>query len=394
MFFVIKSALFCSILWSKPPNPRPLPTFRAVKLSKKNIFSLILALFCLAIHWAGRHPLWVENAYSQGFFLRFSAAFRWMLGAFPFSVGDLLYGIWAGWLVWKSVVWVKRWYAQRQSLQFYVSAIQSAWIFGASLYLLFNICWGLNYNRKGIAWQMGFHKEKYSLQDLDKINSFLLSKANHTKELLDQQHYRYPSNQQLFRRAILAYDSLTPSASFVNYAHPCVKSSLWGWLGNYLGFSGYYNPFTGEAQVNTEMPPFLQPFVSCHEIAHQLGYAKESEASFVGYLAAVASNDTLFQYAAYLDVFVSANVNLYAVDSLSAIRYRNQLSPAVHKDLKQWMDFNEAHQNPIEPMINWVYDKYLKGNEQQQGMMSYNQVTALLIAYYKNQKNNHEIKLK
>lgn len=394
MFFVIKSALFCSILWPEPPNPPPLPTFRAVKLSKKNIFSLILALLCLAIHWAGRHQLWVENAYSQGFFLRFSAIFRWMLGVIPFSVGDLLYGILVGWLVWKSVLLIKRWIANRQSAQFYISTLQSVWIFGASLYILFNVCWGLNYNRKGIAWQMGFQKEKYSVQDLEKINAFLLTKANHTKELLDQQTAHYPTHQQLFRRAIVAYDSVAQITSFLNYSDPCVKSSLWGWLGNYLGFSGYYNPFTGEAQINTEMPKFLQPFVSCHEIAHQLGYAKESEASFVGYLAAVSSKDTLFQYSAYLDVFVSANVNLYAVDSLSAIRYRNQLSPAVQKDLKQWIDFNEAHKNPIEPMINWVYDKYLKGNEQQQGMMSYNQVTALLIAYYKNQKNNHEINLK
>jgi hypothetical protein len=79
---------------------------------------------------------------------------------------------------------------------------------------------------------------------------------------------------------------------------------LWGWLGNYVGFTGYYNPFTGEAQVNTTVPKFLQPFTASHEVAHQLGYAKEMEANFVGYLAASHSTDTLFRYSVYLDLFL------------------------------------------------------------------------------------------
>ncbi len=58
------------------------------------------------------------------------------------------------------------------------------------------------------------------------------------------------------------------------------------WLGNYLGFTGYYNPFTGEAQVNTTVPQFLLPNIALHEMGHQIGYAKEDEANFSAYLAA------------------------------------------------------------------------------------------------------------
>ncbi len=48
-----------------------------------------------------------------------------------------------------------------------------------------------------------------------------------------------------------------------------------------LGVTGYLNPFTNEAQVNTTVPAFLQPFMTCHEIAHQLGFAPEEDANFV-----------------------------------------------------------------------------------------------------------------
>jgi hypothetical protein len=34
----------------------------------------------------------------------------------------------------------------------------------------------------------------------------------------------------------------------INYKYPSVKPSIFSYLGNYLGFTGYYNPFSGEAQ--------------------------------------------------------------------------------------------------------------------------------------------------
>jgi len=158
---------------------------------------------------------------------------------------------------------------------------------------------------------------------------------------------------------------------------------LWGWLGNYLGFTGYYNPFTGEAQVNTMFPKFLQPFTTCHEVAHQLGYAKEREANFVGYLAAAASQDTLLQYSVYLDLYMYSNRNLFETDSAAAKEFRKQLVPGVLEDLKEWKAFNKKYRNPVEPVIRWIYGIYLERNQQPQGVLSYDEVTAFLIAYYK-----------
>lgn len=149
-----------------------------------------------------------------------------------------------------------------------------------------------------------------------------------------------------------------------------------------MGFLGYYNPFTGEAQVNLTQPRFLIPFVSCHEMAHQLGYASESEANFVGYLAAVNSPDMFFHYSAYFDLFNYANRELLLIDSAAAKNYYQQLDPLVKKDEEELREYWRKSDNAIEPLIKIFYDHYLKANQQTKGVKSYNEVIGWLIAYY------------
>jgi len=107
------------------------------------------------------------------------------------------------------------------------------------------------------------------------------------------------------------------------------------------------------------------------------------EANFVGYLAASSSADTLFQYSVYLDLFIYSNRNLYHSDSSSASAYAQQLIPEIKNDLQEWRAFNRRHKNPVEPVIRWIYGKYLENNQQPQGVLSYDEVTSFLIAYYK-----------
>ena len=263
------------------------------------------------------------------------------------------------------------------------SVLYKLFILCCSFYIVFNIFWGINYNRQGIAWQLGLKIEKYSTDELKEMNCLLIDRINTSKSTLTINKTAYPSNKELFKMVSNCYQNITAQYSFLKYEPPSLKSSMWGWLGNYTGFTGYYNPFTGEAQVNTSVPKFLQPFIACHEVAHQLGYAKEMEANFVGYLAAAASKDTLLHYSVYLDLFIYANRNLYYTDSVSSKLYRKDLSPAVIADLKEWTKFNKDHQSPVEPIIRWVYGKFLESNQQPHGIYSYDEVTGFIISYYK-----------
>ena len=58
-----------------------------------------------------------------------------------------------------------------------------------------------------------------------------------------------------------------------NYKNVSVKKSLFSLPLTYMGFSGYINPFTNEANINRKIPSTSLTFVINHEIAHQLGIA-------------------------------------------------------------------------------------------------------------------------
>jgi hypothetical protein len=91
----------------------------------------------------------------------------------------------------------------------------------------------------------------------------------------------------------------------------------------------------------------------------------------------------LFHYSVYLDLFLTANRNLFFVDSVASRSFAKQLSPEIKSDLKDWGIFIKQHQSPLEPAIRWMYGKYLENNKQPMGILSYDEVTGLLIAYYK-----------
>ncbi len=354
-----------------------------MKYRKKLVFIGILLVLAIAIRLYSASSTRVESGYSAGFYGNITGLLRFLFGWLPFSIGDLLYGALVIWVIWKAVKLVKITVKRKATWDGFINGSLKLVIFLLAIYIVFNGFWGINYNRKGIAYQLGLKMDKYSLDDLKNINGILVSKVNAAKQSLADSKAVYTSSKQLFAKVQDNYKAIDSLYPFLQYSHQSLKPSLWGWLGNYVGFTGYYNPFTGEAQVNTTVPKFLQPYTACHEVAHQLGYAKEMEANFVGYLAASSSADTLFQYSVYLDLFIYSNRNLYHSDSASASVYARQLIPEIKNDLQEWRAFNRRHKNPIEPIIRWMYGKYLENNQQPQGVLSYDEVTSFLIAYYK-----------
>ena len=351
------------------------------KQLRVKLFFLLTAVF--VIRFFAAKKILVETYYSNGIYPVISRVLKYLFGSIPFSVGDILYGLVTGWLLFKMVRLLIQLIKRQYSWQLFRQSLLKLLIGTGVIYLVFNGLWGLNYNRLGIADQIGIQMTKYSKEDLVTIDSILLEKTNAAKSILVRNGAMPKKSSAVFDQSKKAYENLAKQYSFCSYQPASIKSSSWGWLGNYLGFTGYYNPFTGEAQVNTTVPSFLQPFISCHEIAHQLGYAKENEANFVGYLAAAASTDTAFHYSVYLDLFLYTQRNLYWVDSTAAKSFSKKLLPSVKEDLAAWKKFNAQYQSPLEPVFTWMYGKYLKNNEQPSGVLSYDEVSGFLIAYYK-----------
>lgn len=342
---------------------------------------ILLLLTVVVIRVFSHFPSAVEKYYSTGIYPVISRILRWLFGWIPFSLGDILYTIVAIWLIRTIYRGLKAIWEKRVDKSWLVRSgmrVMKAWLW---IYIVFNVFWGLNYNRLGIAHQADITRGPYSTVELDSLVSGLVGQLNILRPLSEGDRHPLKHKKTLFRNAFNAYQEPKENAGFLKYGGQSVKPSLYSYLGNYLGFTGYYNPFTGEAQVNTTVPVFVQPFTTCHEIGHQLGYAKENEANMAGYLTASQSSAPAFRYSAYFDLYLYAIRDLYSRDSLRAYYHQSRLSAGVKNDLTELRRFNRDHSGFLEPVIRMLYAQYLRANNQPKGIMSYNQVVGMVIAW-------------
>jgi hypothetical protein len=359
-----------------------------MKITRKGIFIVILLLVAAFIKWFSSNAGRVEVGYATKVYVFLSQLLRTVLGWLPISVGDILYGLTVIWLAAKLVKICRLFYQKKVRLKATFSKLGNSILIALCLYVIFNGFWGINYNRLGITHQLQLKIDTVSYDDLKQTTHLLINKMNATKQYLVANKVAYPNNRRLFKQTAIAYQNASKKYPYLKYNSVSLKSSLWGWLGNYAGFSGYYNPFTGEAQVNTTIPKFLQPFVACHEVAHQLGYAKENEANSVAFVTALQSNDSLLLYSTYFDMYNYTSRQLYLQafikkDTAIFTYYKQSLSPAVLADVKEMIAFNKSHRNPIEPLVRSGYNFYLKNNNQPLGLLTYDAVTSFIVAYYK-----------
>lgn len=329
---------------------------------------LLMAAVAL-VRLASAFPEQVEKYYASGLYPHISRFQRHAFGWLPISVGDLIY-LFAGLLlVWQCYLWVRARH-RRSGWGAVMRLVQVA----VSIYLSFNLLWGMNYNRLNPSRQMGLAvPDSVTVSDLTGLTGLLLDRTN---QLRPMRMVSYPEARDqavtLFR-----HDGTTPVTP------PSIKPSLFGILGNYMGYSGYYNPFSGEAQVNTHTPGFLIPFVACHEMAHQAGYAKENEANFVGFLAARRSADSSLRYSAYFSMFLYANAQLGRLDTARARMNLKALGPGASADLEAYRAHIREYDTPIGAVVDGLYDRFLRLNEQPAGSATYSKVVLWLEAYYR-----------
>ncbi|MFM2139648.1 MAG: hypothetical protein RJA57_1955 [Bacteroidota bacterium] len=345
---------------------------------------VLLVGLAIAIRWATWYPDWVESSYSRGIYPVIAQVQRLLFGWIPFSVGDLFYGFLLLVILYKTGSLIRVLFRRRFTRAYFVTGLQQAIFFFLFVYVCFNALWGLNYNRRGIASQLALDIRPPTVAELDTLTARLQDRVNFYAGFVSEaQRDTFNRKRQLFQGAVEAYAVAEQRHPFLRYRKRSVKPSLFSYLGNYLGFQGYYNPFTGEGQVNTTVPRFLEPFVTTHEIAHQLGYAKENEANFVGYLACRLSPSYAFRYSVYYDMYHYALGELYQVDSNRVHAYRNTVHPQVRADEKEHRDFYRRYRNPVESLVMWGYGQFLKANNQPAGKRSYNEVVSWLVAYGK-----------
>ncbi|MEY3590959.1 MAG: hypothetical protein RLZZ466_1480 [Bacteroidota bacterium] len=355
---------------------------RLFEHAMKNWAWVLLIVGALFIRILATQKDWVEKYYTHGTYPVISLIQRYLFGWLPLSVGDWIYGALSVIILLKTAWFFRDLVLKKINRSYLVSGLQQLIFFFLFVYVFFNLGWGLNYNRQGIAKKLSLQTDSFSVNQLDTLAHVLQQRANYYRSQ-EQQGIRkqLKRKKNLFQQAQLSFDAAAIRFPFLKMQTPSIKPSLYSYMGNYLGFQGYYNPFTGEGQVNTTIPIFVQPFVTTHEMAHQIGFAKESEANFVGYLVCKKSPNLFFRYSAYLDMYLYANGLLYQLDSSRAIQIASGISPLVAKDIRALKQFYQRYKSPLEDWIMVGYDYFLQANQQPQGKRSYGQVTGWLLAW-------------
>ncbi|WP_299049298.1 DUF3810 domain-containing protein [uncultured Polaribacter sp.] len=358
-----------------------MPIFTQMKWNKKHIFLIVmLPIQMLFLRWLAQKPLLVEQYYANGIYPYISSFFRILLGWVPFSVGDVLLGI----LLILSLHFIfmlcKTRFKNFLRKMLKVGAVCSIF------YFCFYLFWGLNYYREPLAKNLGYSQQKYTTTQLKKVTGHIVEQLNKyhkqiTKNDTIKVHNPY-SQKEMYAIAVSGYHNLSKDYPQLTYQFPSVKSSLMSLLQTYNGTSGYLNPLTGEAQVNAKIPKTNYPTTTCHEMAHQIGFAAENEANFVGFLAANYNDDLYFKYSSYRMAFGYCISEIRKRDrNLSKSIWQN-VNKGVIKDFNSSYRFWQAYKNPFEPIVKKGYSAYLKANKQDKGVASYNYVVDLFISHF------------
>ena len=339
---------------------------------------LYIGLF-IALYGLFRYePTLTEQWYSTGLYPYIGRTVRFLLGWIPFSVGDVLYTI----LPLAVVYYIVRYFRQlRKSPLRFLKKIGEGLVLVVSL---FYFLWGFNYYRQPLSVQLGWDFS-YTEAELEQATQRLIKEANALHEQLEplaSQAAKMPfTPTQVYERIPQGYGELSYKFPRFMLYTSSLKSSLYSKVLTYMGYSGYLNPFTGEAQVNALATHYSFPVTAAHEVAHQLGYASEKEANFIGFLATYHHKEAYFRYSATLFALRYCMKEVRALSTEQHDAYKAQLRVGILENYTEAYRFWTQYENPMEAVFKQSYDTFLKANAQEGGIQNYDYVTGMLIYY-------------
>jgi len=341
------------------------------------IKALILIGITLLLYILGCDPIATQKYYSTGFYPYLSSTLRFVSSIFPFAIGDIIYVLLFAFVVYKIV----NFYKNRKQLKKQDRLIVPLQVlnFFLILYIFFKMVWGLNYSRPSMSKVLGIGNEKYSVKELVLLGDYFVRKTNDLKnDCLSTGNEKHFKLAQLQESSWKAYGLMAKKNPLFRYTNPCLKPVLSSWLISKIGIEGYYAPLSGEANINMNLPDFVKPYVSCHEIAHQLGVAYEDEANLLGYLTASNSTDIYYQYSANYEMlrYILFEIRIKSPEDYQLLH--NQLSVGVLADFKAEKEFWRKYNGQMFTFMDVAFDRFLKLNNQKKGINSYQDIVIWL----------------
>ena len=264
---------------------------------------------------------------------------------------------------------------------------------------LFYLSWGVLYARQPLAVREGWVPEDPSAASApdplqpDQLEPLCEIWIEHVNALYVQIHGTEDSGEptaldgsleqveQLLDEGLTRVGALLHLDRQFGVSRGPAKPSFLSPLMSGLGISGFYFPWTGEANYNAQIPDWQKPHVIAHEKVHQRGFPYEDEANFLGFLACALSDAPRLQYSGHLFaqrqlLFLLLLQRPERGEDLLARRH-----PGVQRDVDAAHAFWLGHQGWISDAASAMNDRYLRLHQVPGGIQSYGRSARLLVLF-------------
>lgn len=355
---------------------------------KKIVIKIIYIISCILLinvilYLCSNNIESVEYVYSQNIYLKIVSVLSSFFSVFPFSTGEICIIILFLVIIIKLIFIIKDF-----SIKRLINYIFNICIIIFTFQLIFWCFWGINNYRYSLDKLAGLEVSLPSTNELKEVCDYLTDKTNELRSHMpeDEQGITFiPENYKyIFDNSELVYSYLSEIYDFIpkgNFSKP--KPMLASEIMCKLNYTGIYNPFTNEANININQPQFKIPFTVCHEMAHQRGFARENEANFISFLACINSNDKYFEYSGYVSALIYCTNALYSDNKDMYRDVTANFSDNLLTDLNYLSAFWLQYKGKTAEIGSKNNDRFLKSTNQPEGIKSYGLVVDLIIAYYK-----------
>lgn len=366
-----------SVQQGNAPDDRPVPWWRRL------VAASLLPLGLVLLWVAGEFPEFVEEHYSASLFPRVRGGLRSLSALAPLPLGQTFLLLIVAGAALRSVGGVLRVLAGRRSLRNLLAHGVSRVLRGAGLlYAFFLLSWGFNHARAPYAQHAGLSLDAVQTADLDGLLVDLTERCNSLRAQFEDGDLALRAGSGgVDARIAAGYARLATRIPALRSGKPILRRAFLSPALSALGISGIYSPFTAEAHINEQIVPWLQPFVSAHEIAHFKGFAREDEANFIAWQVCENSQDPAVRYSGNLVALIHVASSLASVDAERAQEQLANLTESVLADVDQNRAFWASKRSQMTAVALATNDAYLKSQGQEAGRASYGRMVDLLVAY-------------
>lgn len=170
------------------------------------------------------------------------------------------------------------------------------------------------------------------------------------------------------------------------YGDPKVKKLRPDGFLHRFNTSGFYNPITGECNLEADLHPLQVPFVAAHEWTHSQGITDEGDANFLGFLICMNSADPFHRYSGLLTYWRYLLRDLRRNSPENYEMVQGQVKVGIKKDLLEIKESLYKYPEFMPQIRDMVYNSYLTTHGVKDGMESYNRIVTMVITYKRERK--------